>query len=82
MNQGTGYQSVKGANTVLVFYEHPLKILNARTITFSYSEGHLVSVPKGQCMDRLSKEYKRDACPWLAGLSTQIYVSFHPCLRS
>ena len=43
--------------------EHPLKILNAKTIKFWYNERQLVSVPKGQCMYRLSKENKRDACP-------------------
>ena len=30
-----------------------------RPATISQTQGQLVSVPKGQCMDRLSKEYKR-----------------------
>ncbi|XP_073227861.1 uncharacterized protein [Porites lutea] len=46
-----GTKESKAHDTVLVFYEHPLKILNARTIKFSYNEGQLVSVPKGDCID-------------------------------
>ena len=50
-----------------VFCEHPLKMLpNAKTIKFWDNEGQLVSLPKGQRMDRLSKEYKRDACPMVS----------------
>ena len=45
------------------FFEPLLKILNAKTIKYWYNERQLVSVPKGQCMDRLSKENKRDTCP-------------------
>ena len=55
-----------GYLAVPVFCEHPLKILNAKTIKFWYSERQLVSVPKGQCMDRLSKENKRDSCPMVS----------------
>ena len=64
MNQSSqGTKAPKAHDAVPVFCEHPLKILNAKTIKFWYSERQLVSVPKGQCMDRLSKENKRNACP-------------------
>ena len=56
-SQGTKASNAHDA--VPMFCEHPLKILKAKTIKFWYNEGQLVSVPKGQCMDRLSKEYKR-----------------------
>ena len=56
-SQGTKASNAHDA--VPMFCEHPLKILKAKTIKFWYNEGQLVSVPKGQSMDRLSKEYKR-----------------------
>ena len=37
----------KAHDAVPVFCEHPLKVLNAKTIKFWYCEGQLVSVPKG-----------------------------------
>ena len=68
--------------------EHPLRILNAKTIKFWYSERQLVSVSKGQCMDRLWKENKRDACPMdsrpnyankclIASLSARLVLNLH-----
>ena len=61
MNQSLwGTKAPKAHDAVPVFCEHLLKILNAKTIKFWYNELQLVSVPKGQCMDRLSKEYLRD----------------------
>ena len=64
MNQSShGTKAPNAHDAVPVFCEHPLKILNAKTIKSWYNERQLVSVPKGQCMDRLSKENKRDACP-------------------
>ena len=63
MNQSSqGTKAPKAHDAVPVFCEHPLKILNTKTIKFWYNERQLVSVPKGQCMDRLSKENKRNAC--------------------
>ena len=60
MNQSSqGTKASNAHDAVPMFCEHPLKILKAKTIKFWYNEGQLVSVPKGQCMDRLSKEYKR-----------------------
>ena len=64
MNQSSqGTKAPKGHDAAPVFCEHPFKVLNAKTIKFWYNERQLVSVPKGQCMDRLSKENERDACP-------------------
>ena len=64
MNQSShGTKAPNAHDAVPVFCEHPLKILNAKTIKSWYNERQLVSVPKGQCMDRLSKENKRDGCP-------------------
>ena len=54
-----GTKASNAHDAVPMFCEHPLKILKAKTMKFWYKEGQLVSVPKGQCMDRLSKEYKR-----------------------
>ena len=56
----------KAHDAVPVFGKHPLRILNAKTIKFWDNEGQLVSLPEGQCMDRLSKEYKRDAYPMVS----------------
>ena len=48
MNQSLqGTKAPKAHDAVPVFCEHPLKILNAKTIKFWYSERQLVSVPKG-----------------------------------
>ena len=67
MNQSLqGTKATKAHDAVPGFCEHPLKILNARTIKFGYNKGQLVSVPKGQCMDRLLKEYKRDTSPMVS----------------
>ena len=65
MNQSSQSSKVpKAHDAVPVFREHPLKILNAKTIKFWYNGRQLVSVPKGQCMDRLSKIIKGMlACP-------------------
>ena len=65
MNQSLqGTKAPKAHDAVPVFCEHPLKILNAKTIKFWYNGRQLVSVPKGQCMDRLSKIIKGMlACP-------------------
>ena len=90
MNQSLqGTKAPKAHDAVPVFCGHPLKILNAKTIKFRYSERQLVSVPKGQCMDRLlSKENKRDACPvdsrpnyankcHIASLSARLVLNLH-----
>ena len=67
MNQSLqGTKATKAHDAVPGFCEHPLKILNARTIKFGYNKGQLVSVPKGQCMDRVLKEYKRDTSPMVS----------------
>ena len=67
MNQSSqGTKASKAHDAAQVFYKHSLKILNAKTIKFWYNEGQLVSVPKSQWMDRLSEEYKRDACPMVS----------------
>ena len=67
MNQSSqGTKASKAHDAAQVFYKHLLKILNAKTIKFWYNEGQLVSVPKSQCMDKLSEEYKRDACPMVS----------------
>ena len=68
MNQNTqGTKASKAHDAVPVFCKHPLKIRNAKTIKFWDNEGQLVSLPEGQCMDRLSKELdKRDACPMVS----------------
>ena len=48
MNQSSqGTKAPKAHDAVLVLCEHPLRILNAKTIKFWYSERQLVSVPKG-----------------------------------
>ena len=76
MNQSSqGTKASKAHDAAQVFYKHSFKILNAKTIKFWYNEGQLVSVPKSLCMDKLSEEYKRDACPMVSR-------PFYPCLRS
>ena len=56
MNQSSqGTKAPKAHDAVPVSCEHPLKILNAKTIKFWYNER--------QYMNRLSKENKRDAYP-------------------
>ena len=48
MNQSSqDTKAPKAHDAVPVFCEHPLRILNAKTIKFWYSERQLVSVPKG-----------------------------------
>ena len=48
MNQSSqGTKALNAHDAVLVFCEHPLKILNAKTIKFLYRERQLVSVRKG-----------------------------------
>ena len=67
MNQSTqGTKASKAHDAVPVFCKHPLKILNAKTIKFWNNEGQLVSLPEGQCMDRLSKECKKDVCSMIS----------------
>ena len=81
-------KALKAHDAVPVFCEHPLRILNAKTIKFWHSERQLVSVPKGYGMDRLSKENKRDACPTdsrpsnankclIASLSARLVLNLH-----
>ena len=42
-----GTKAPKAHDAVSVFCEHPLRILNTKTIKFWYNERQLVSVPKG-----------------------------------
>ena len=88
MNQSSqGTKAPKAHDAVPVFCEHPLKILNTKTIKFWYSERQLVSVPKSPKVSAWTgyrkkiKGLKGMLAQGIAGLTTQINVSLHPCLR-
>ena len=83
MNQSSqGTKAPKAHDAVPVFCEHPLKILNAKTIKFWYSERQLVSqeyptepldkIPARQAEFELAGKKKHWLVSWLGNLNERL----------
>lgn len=54
---------------------------STQRIRFLDNEERVVAIPVIQTMDRSTEEFKEGYLQWLAGLTTQINASLHPCLK-